>query len=452
MKLSSNSNQFLSNLMGSYKIKKGEINIFNILSYFVEKGDIYLTTEGKAALNFFGEYKEFFKKNISTSLTKNKYDEIMMTAATIASKSLSVKIEINHLILSALKIGISDKKLPLNLYKNVYPILGNKNSVVHQYENLYFPAKKNTGIKIKKGIKPFDFENELLKKVYLNKNFTKEISDFLMLKYMNLDLKPYLPNGIFLFVGNKSTGKSELAYSIAEVVMNSREDVSEMDLSMLTQMMSIQSEEDNDDDENNTQFNIFKEMIKNNREKVFLLKHIEFLSKKLFYILTQIFSKGYIFVEGKKISFDNSIFIITLDKHIVSTMTKKIGFQNTNEEKNKIEIKELLIKQYSEDFISLFDGIYIFNDITVEDYKEIFKRKLEQIKTQVQARGFNTSFSTSIIDYLANEYYKEIKLIPDQISSFLEKTLMIPFLDAIKKNPNKKNFKFTLSSGKLKIN
>ncbi len=451
MKYSQALTKFLNDIREEGDDQSLNPGLFKILSHFALSGNKYISPESSSAVELFSTYVDFLKDNESKILFDNEFEMVLSGAATIASNNLSVKIDLNHLVLSALRLGVKTNNIPQDMYDKGYSILNSRGTFGRQFKP--GELKPPTHRPRRKKIDPFNFENDLLSKVFLNRDFVSDISDFLVLKYFSLDLKPYLPNGVFMFIGNKSTGKSELAYSIAEVVFESRESVAELDLSMLDEIEDIANENPPSEAEPRTDIQsfMFKEMVNTDRDKVFLIKHFEFISKKLFFLLTQIFSKGHIFIKGEKLSFENAVLIITLDKDIVKNLTKKIGFQNPTEEKTNEEIKTIIASEYGSEFVSLLDGVYIFNDISVEDYHEIFKRKIALVKTQIKEKGFEINCTKSVVSYLAQEYFKETKIVPNQISSFIERKLLIPLLKKIKDHPQKKSFKFNISKGTIVI-
>ncbi len=455
MELTYSLSNFITELTGHYHIEEKAVNIFKVLQYFTEHGKKYLASSAKFVVDIFERYNDIYSKRLEEFTYKNEFDLIMTRAYTIAGNILSPRVDLNHFVLSALTLGVQQKLFPEELFNETSAALNERgaiNQILDQKElDVFDKAAKSR--KTYKHSNPFDLEHELLDKVYLNKDFTKEISNFLILKSLNLDLKPYLPNGIFLFIGNKSTGKSEMAYSIAETYYGSREAISEMELSMMadTEMFDRESKSEEGRPPLDPQVDIFFQMTGKDKRKVFLIKHMEFISKPLFFLLTSIFSRGYVFFEGKKIGYENSIFILTIDKSILSTLTKKIGFQNPDEDNNDLAIKELIAKEYGEEFISLFNGIYVFSDISIEDYKAIFKTKLSYLKEIVKSKGYNLTCSQEVIEHLAQEYYKQTKKIPNQISSFIEREIMVPFVNRLKEAPKKRTFKVVMKEGLLVI-
>ncbi len=452
MDLSNSLKNFIQAAKDNFNLKEpAKLNVFEVLTFFYENGYDYLNSSSVRVMDYFKKYKKEIEKTKTLhSDRENEYKIILKDAMNIAEKSMSRDIDINHFIMATIHYWSKISSVPDELILKTNIILQDRSSIRHRNLKNTFNNRisiKRINSQSHKIFKPHHFEKTLREKIVLNREFVSEIASILSLKFIGLDLKPYLPNGIFLFIGKKSSGKSEFAYSIAETVYGSRETVSEIDLSLI----NVAQPEDDDNDKSGLQGNFFKSIVSEGTNRVFLIKNLESMEKGFFMLLSQIFSKGNLHLKSGRLDFSDSIFVLTINKDIITSLTKTIGFQSETNEESNLAIKETIKKDFGEEFISYFDGIYIFQDLTLDDYIILFRRKFQQIKEMALKRNLELSISKDVIGKLAALYIQETKIIPNQLGRFIEQKVLIPLVKKIKKDPDKKKFRISLYNDKIKI-
>ena len=456
MEISSELKGFLEGVQSKFNLKKtDDLHIYEVLKFFYENGYDYLNPSATRIMDYFEKYEKEIETTKNLSIGKaSDYKNILKGALSVADKSLSRNIEISHFIVATINYWSKKEKVPEELVMKTNMMLLDRNSMRHNILKTMAKNKRHITRKYKpskKKFTPHHFEQTLKEQIVLNREFISEIASILSLKFMQLDLKPYLPNGIFLFIGKKSSGKSEFAYSIAATVYNSREAVSEIDLSLMT---LPPTEAQNSEEENESvpgQGSFFKSIVQEGTKRVFLIKNMEAMDKGFFMLLSQIFSKGNLHLKNGRLDFSDSIFILTINKDILTSLTKKIGFQSETNEKTNLEIKEIIKKDFGEEFISYFDGIYIFSDLTLDDYTILFDKKFQQIREMSLKRGIELNISKDVIGNLAKLYINESKIIPNQMGRFIEQKVLIPLVKEMKEDPEKKTFKIFLRNNQIKI-
>ncbi|MBQ4529751.1 MAG: ATP-dependent Clp protease ATP-binding subunit [Lachnospiraceae bacterium] len=190
---------------------------------------------------------------------------------------------------------------------------------------------------------------------------------------------PNRPIGSFLFLGPTGVGKTELSKALAEAVFGSEDSIIRVDMSEYMEKHSVSKmigsppgyvgyEEGGQ----------LSEKIRRNPYSVVLFDEIEKAHPDVFNILLQVLDDGHITdAQGRKVSFKNSIIIMTSNAGAQSIISpKKLGFASEDNEKVNYEnmkqnVMEEVKRIFKPEFINRIDEIIVFHALNKEHMKEI---------------------------------------------------------------------------------
>lgn len=190
---------------------------------------------------------------------------------------------------------------------------------------------------------------------------------------------PNRPVGSFLFLGPTGVGKTELSKALAEAVFGSEQAIIRVDMSEYMEKHSVSKmigsppgyvgyEEGGQ----------LSEKVRRNPYSVILFDEIEKAHPDVFNVLLQVLDDGHITdAQGRKVSFKNSVIIMTSNAGAQAIMTpKKLGFTAVEDEKvNYQRMKQNVMEEvkhiFKPEFINRIDEIIVFHPLNKEHMKEI---------------------------------------------------------------------------------
>ena len=174
---------------------------------------------------------------------------------------------------------------------------------------------------------------------------------------------PHRPLGSFIFLGPTGVGKTELAKTLSEFIFNSEKAMARIDMSEYMERHSVAKligappgyigyEEGGQ----------LTETIKRKPYSLILLDEIEKAHGDVFNLLLQILEDGRLTdAKGKTVNFTNTIIIMT------SNLGSEIIQEQTDYQKMKIMLNELLFKYFKPEFLNRIDEIIVFRPLTPEN-------------------------------------------------------------------------------------
>lgn len=316
--------------------------------------------------------------------------------------------------------------------------------------------KKVLGLKIGSDISLIETQNTILKSLNLNlkkkiigqNNVIDKITDALIVSKLGL-IDQEKPENIFLFLGSTGVGKTEL---VKEISRNLNINMIRMDMSEYSDKMSLTkltgSAPGYMDSENGGELT---NSVKRNPESIILLDEIEKADKAVFNLLLQVFDNGFLTDgKGEKIDFRHTTIIMTSNIGLNEEHSKKsIGF---NSQENLEEYTVMLEKYLPLEFINRIDEVLNFNFLTEKVIKDIIDLKLNELKVNIERKGYLLTFDKSIVSFILKNSYEK-KFGARQINRFINKNIMTVIAKDIlyKKRKNGDILNLEIKNNKIEI-
>lgn len=225
---------------------------------------------------------------------------------------------------------------------------------------------------------------------------------------------PARPLGSFIFLGPTGVGKTELCKSLAEAMFGSEDAIIKLDMSEYMEKHTVSKLIGSPPgyvgfDEGGQ----LTEKIRRKPYSVVLFDEIEKAHPDVFNMLLQILEDGVLTdSKGRKVSFKNSIIIMTSNVGASKIVDNKsaLGFGGDENEKRNIEdlVMEDLKKTFKPEFLNRIDEIIVFNRLEKDDIKEIAKRMLKSLKKRLADMDMEIEFTDAAIDSLADAGFDNV--------------------------------------------
>ncbi len=194
---------------------------------------------------------------------------------------------------------------------------------------------------------------------------------------------------------------------------------------------------------------------------VVLFDEIEKAHPEVFNLLLQILEDGSLSdAEGKKISFKNTIIILTSNLGTADfTRVAKIGFeakQKFSAQQHFNAVKENVLeeikKQIKPELLNRLDDIIIFNALNEKDLEKIAVAELEKLKNRLQKQKVKLSFTPSIATFIARKSFsfeQGARNVRKNIRDLVENPIAEKLLE--KKIPKEKRLKLVVSKNQIDV-
>ncbi len=270
---------------------------------------------------------------------------------------------------------------------------------------------------------------------------------------------PNRPIGSFLFLGPTGVGKTELSKALAEAMFGDENAMIRVDMSEYMEKHSVSkfigSPPGYVGHEEGGQLS---EQIRRKPYAVVLFDELEKAHPDVFNILLQVLEDGHITdAQGRKVSFKNTIIIMTSNAGAQTIMTPKhLGFVGGNDtaatyERMKEGINEEIKNIFKPEFLNRIDETIVFRQLSKDDLKEIAKMQLDiVVKRCDEQMGAKVSYSEKVVDFILEKGYDEkfgARPIRRAVQTEIEDALAEEFL----KNRKIKKMSLDIEEGKLKI-
>ncbi|MBU4142295.1 AAA family ATPase [Patescibacteria group bacterium] len=229
------------------------------------------------------------------------------------------------------------------------------------------------------------------------------------------------PIASFIFMGTTGVGKTELAKSLAEFLFNDRNALISIDMSEYGERHTVARMIGSPPgyvgyDEGGQ----LTELVKHRPYSVVLFDEIEKAHSEVFNILLQILDEGRLTdAKGRKVDFRNTIIIMTsnIGNEIIKNFS--IGFDVEEEKKLKTKdglprfaegeagskmkkmLREKLTGYFKPEFINRIDEVVVFNNLTVDDLKQIAEQELKKVACRLEAKHIQLEVKESAKKLLA---------------------------------------------------
>ena len=216
---------------------------------------------------------------------------------------------------------------------------------------------------------------------------------------------PSKPLASFLFLGPTGVGKTELSKVTAKIIFDSNSSITRLDMSEYMEKHSVSKIIGAPPGylgfESGGQLT---EAVRKNPYSLILLDEIEKAHKDILDILLQVLDDGIITDgQGRTINFKNSIIVLTSNLGSQSINDLSVRKEDTNEIKKVVdnEIK----KFFKPEFLNRLDEIVIFNNLELNDIKEIAKIQLQHLEKRLNKKKLKFKITDEVINQLVENSF-----------------------------------------------
>ena len=216
---------------------------------------------------------------------------------------------------------------------------------------------------------------------------------------------PSKPLASFLFLGPTGVGKTELSKVTAKIIFDSNSSITRLDMSEYMEKHSVSKIIGAPPGylgfESGGQLT---EAVRKNPYSLILLDEIEKAHKDILDILLQVLDDGIITDgQGRTINFKNSIIVLTSNLGSQSINDLSVRKEDTNEIKKVVdnEIK----KFFKPEFLNRLDEIVIFNNLEINDLKEIAKIQLQHLEKRLNKKNLKFKITDEAINQLVENSF-----------------------------------------------
>ena len=216
---------------------------------------------------------------------------------------------------------------------------------------------------------------------------------------------PSKPLASFLFLGPTGVGKTELSKVTAKIIFDSNSSITRLDMSEYMEKHSVSKIIGAPPGylgfESGGQLT---EAVRKNPYSLILLDEIEKAHKDILDILLQVLDDGIITDgQGRTINFKNSIIVLTSNLGSQSINDLSVRKEDTNEIKKVVdnEIK----KFFKPEFLNRLDEIVIFNNLELNDIKEIAKIQLQDLEKRLNKKNLKFKITDEAINQIVENSF-----------------------------------------------
>ena len=210
----------------------------------------------------------------------------------------------------------------------------------------------------------------------------------------------------FIFVGSTGVGKTELVKRLAADLFDSPESLIRLDMSEFMEKHAVSRIIGSPPgyvgyDEAGQ----LTEKIRRKPYSVVLFDEIEKAHPDVMNILLQILDDGHITdAHGRNVNFENTVIIMTTNAGS-DRKTASVGFNRSLTEQGKDSSMKALNEFLRPEFINRIDAVVSFNRLSEENFVEIARLMMTELKESMADRGYTLAFDEAILAYLAKKSY-----------------------------------------------
>ena len=291
----------------------------------------------------------------------------------------------------------------------------------------------------------------LQKHVFGQEEAVKKISDCVLRGSFGL-AKSTKPLGNFMFIGPTGSGKTHLARTLAKQGFGDEANLCVIDMSEFMEQHSVSRLLGAPPGYvGHGEASVLWTHLDKHPSSVFLFDEIEKAHPDVVNILLQIMDSVQLTDSmGRKMSFKNSIIIMTGNVGFQINDNKKIGFLAASGEKpSKSSTLDSLKKFFRPEFLARLNDVIVFDELKRDSLENIAEIELDQIKESLNKNETSVSYSKDVIDFIIDNT-KDSNTGARKIIFFIEnefKTKIVEFLSVNSYN----QIKISIKDNKIHI-
>lgn len=338
-------------------------------------------------------------------------------------------------------------------YRQWFSSLGQAKKQVSK-QDLYAALSDKIGVFIDSNVSDSKFKNiftNLQKHVFGQDEALKKISNCVVRSSFGLS-SPNRPLGSFMFLGPTGSGKTYLAKTLAVEAFGSEASLVRIDMSEFMEQASVSKLIGSAPGYVGFgESNVLSEQLQKFPSSVFLFDEVEKAHPDVMNILLQIMDNGQLTTSvGRKLSFKNSIIILTGNVGFQFADNKKMGFfQAAAQSLTKDAVKENLQKFFRPEFLARLNDIVIFNPLTEESLRKIAEKEVLKIKDSLKEKQISFNISEDVYAFILAET-KSSNDGARKIIFFIENELKTKIVDVLASS-SYNDIALSLENGAIKV-
>ena len=210
----------------------------------------------------------------------------------------------------------------------------------------------------------------------------------------------------FIFVGSTGVGKTELVKQLADDLFNAPESLIRLDMSEFMEKHSVSRIVGSPPgyvgyDEAGQ----LTEKIRRKPYSVVLFDEIEKAHPDVLNVLLQILDDGQITdAHGRKVNFENTVIVMTSNAGSDKAVGA-VGFGKSGSEQGKERVMKALREFLRPEFINRVDEVIYFHQLTEDNFRDIARIMLDELKTSLSDKGFGFMYDDGVVDVLVKKSY-----------------------------------------------
>ena len=210
----------------------------------------------------------------------------------------------------------------------------------------------------------------------------------------------------FIFVGSTGVGKTELVKQLADDLFHAPESLIRLDMSEFMEKHSVSRIVGSPPgyvgyDEAGQ----LTEKIRRKPYSVVLFDEIEKAHPDVLNVLLQILDDGQITdAHGRKVNFENTVIVMTSNAGSDKAVGA-VGFGKSGSEQGKERVMKALREFLRPEFINRVDEVIYFHQLTEDNFRDIARIMLDELKDSLADKGFGFRYDDSVVDVLVRKSY-----------------------------------------------
>ena len=214
----------------------------------------------------------------------------------------------------------------------------------------------------------------------------------------------------FIFAGPTGVGKTELVKTLAGDLFDTPDALIRIDMSEYMEKFAVSriigappGYVGHDESGQLT------EKVRRHPYSVILFDEIEKAHPDVMNVLLQILDDGRITdATGVTVNFENTIIVMTTNAGSSEKVASDVGFGGSGSSNHASKTRKALEQFLRPEFINRVDEIIIFNSLTKENFVDIAKLMLSDLKKVLAERNIDFEYSEEAAEFIANESYSPV--------------------------------------------